>query len=431
METLLIKNATIVTLGKKPRIIKGSILVEDNKIRKIGDFNETADEKIDARKKIVIPGLICSHSHMMGAFIRGMPINEAPKNFPENLEKIWWKIDKRMNLNDIYISALLCLVEMTKNGLTSFAENHVSPFAATGSLDEIAKATEQAGLKGVLSLEVSDRDGTKIRNNCIAENERFIKKGKGRTLGNFGIHASFTVSDETLSKCVEVGEKHNVGFQIHVGEDSCDQKDSMNKYGMRVVQRLEKAGILGPKTIAAHCVHIDNNEIGILKRTNTSVTHNPQSNMNNGVGVSPVPQLLKDSLRVGIGTDGFTYNMFREAMATYLVHKLSSGDPRVMPADVVLRLLYENNAKIVGFDVGSLEVDKLADILVLNYKPPTPMTAGNFPWHFVFGMNGSNVETVIAEGKVIMENRGLKNLSEEDIVIDSKEAAQGLWDRIR
>ena len=431
MESLLIKNATIVTLGNKNQIVKGSILVEDNKISKIGDVKGAADVIIDANKKMVIPGLICSHSHMMGAFIRGMPIQKPPSNFLENLERIWWKIDKKLTLSDTYLSALVSLVDMTKNGITSFAENHISPFAAIGSLEEIARATEQAGLRGILSLEVSDRDGEKVRDDCVRENERFIKNAKGRIRGNFGVHASFTVSNETLAKCVDTERKLNSGFQVHVAEDMCDVDDSLKKYGMRVVARLEKAGVLGPKTIAAHCVHIDEKEIATLKKTGTTVTHSPESNMNNGVGVSPVPEMLAKGIVVGLGTDGFTYSMFKEAAAAYLVHKLAKRDPRAMPADVVLKLLYENNTRILGFDVGSIEEGKLADLVILDYTPTTPLTSENFPWHFVFGIEGKNVETVIADGRIIMENRKLKNLDEEDIMAKSRESAMDLWERLK
>lgn len=431
MEKILIRNGTVVTLDKANRIIKGLLLIEGDKISRVGGVKEQADTVIDAKGKLVMPGLICSHSHMYGAFARGMPMKDSPpKNFLEILQKLWWKLDKKLTLEDVRLSAEVCLIEAIKAGTTSFAEHHASPNAATNSLDEIAKAIKRAGLRGLLCYEVSDRDGPKIADKGIKENARFIKSASGSVKGNFGLHASMTLSDETLEKCMEVAGKYDVGFHIHVAESTFDLEDSIKKYNKRTIERLADIGILGPKTIAAHCVHIDDSEIMLLKKTGTNVAHNPQSNMNNGVGIAPVPEMMEAGVNVGLGTDGFCFDMFREAKVMYIAHKLAKRDPRVMPADTVVKALFENNASIVGFDVGSIQPGKLADIVILDYKPPTPLTSGNFPWHFIFGMSGQNVETVIAGGKIVMENRSIKALDEQRIIEQSKKAAKDLWDRL-
>lgn len=431
METILIKNGTIVTLDRMNNMIKGSLLIEDKKISKIGKVKASADITIDAKGKLIIPGMICAHSHMYGAFARGMPLKgPPPKNFLEILKKIWWRLDKKLTLKEVGLSAEICLVEMIKSGITSFAEHHSSPYTIKNSLDTIAKVMEKAGLRGLLCYEVSDRDGPEITKRGIEENARFIKNAKGNVRGIFGLHASMTLSDETLEKCLEIVEKYDVGFHIHVAESTFDLEDSIKNYGKRTVERLKDKGILNPKTIAAHCVHVNEKEIELLRETNTNVVHNPQSNMNNAVGVAPIPEMLKAGINVGLGTDGFCFDMFREAKVMYIVHKLSKRDPRVMSAGIVVKVLFGNNARIVGFDVGSIEVGKLADLVIIDYKPPTPLTPENFPWHFIFGMNSSNVETVIADGNIVMQDRKIKTLNEEKIIEESKKAARELWERL-
>jgi putative selenium metabolism protein SsnA len=305
----------------------------------------------------------------------------------------------------------------------------------SGSLDVIAQAVTEAGVRACLCYEVSDRDGEEVAQQGLAENERFIKQVDHELLaGTFGLHASLTLSDETLQQAVRKARELDVGFHLHVAEDKADVDDSLKKYGLRVVERLEKAGILGPQTIAAHCVHIDAFETDTLRETGTNVAHNPRSNMNNAVGVADVLRMLRRGVNVGLGNDGFSNNMFTEMKTTYLLHKLAQKDPRVMGADQVLEMGVRNNARIAGlfFDkpLGELAVGAYADILLLDYVPTTPLNAGNLPWHLIFGMDGGQVSTTIVGGKVLMKDRRLLTLDEEAICARSRELAQKLWARM-
>ena len=439
---MLIANGTLVTFGEENELIpNGALLIEGDQIAAVGTTTELTEryrheEILDARGRLIMPGMICGHTHFYGAFARGMSLKtEPPSDFPQILEYLWWRLDKALNPDDVRFSALVSLVDAIRNGTTTLIDHHSSPNAVAGSLDVIAEAVTEAGLRACLCYEVSDRDGEEIALEGIRENERFIEEASGDLLaGTFGLHASLTLSDETLQRAVEVAGDLNVGFHIHVAEAQADVADSLKKSGLRVVERLEKAGILGEKTIAAHGVHIDAYETDTLRETGTKVVHNPRSNMSNAVGVADVLRMLRRGIVVGLGNDGFSNNMFSEMETTYLLHKLAQEDPRVMGADQVLEIGVRNNARIAGLffprALGALSVGAYADIILLDYVPTTPLDADNLPWHVIFGMNGGQVSTTIVGGNVLMRDRELLTLDEEAICARSRELARNLWLRM-
>ncbi|TAH49357.1 MAG: putative aminohydrolase SsnA [Chloroflexota bacterium] len=448
---MLITNGTIVTLGRENKIIPNSaIYIEGDKIADIGTTESLVSShpvspRLDARGKIVMPGNICAHTHFYGAFARGMslPPGPPPKNFPEILQKLWWRIDRALTLEDSKYSALVCLVDAIRHGTTTLIDHHASPNAIDGSLDAIAEAVNEAGLRACLCYEVTDRNGEEGAQAGIRENVRFLKKtGKqvdretgGAVRGTFGLHASFTVSDKTLEKCLTELDGLDAGFHVHVAEDISDEDDATQNFGMRVGERLNARGILGAKTIAAHCVHVDVGEIDLFKRTSTKVSHQPRSNMNNAVGVANVLGMLRHGVTVGLGNDGFSNNMFSEMKTAYLLHKSHQRDPRVMGADTVLEMAYANNAKICAnfwnASIGELSIGAYADIILLDYAPFTEMSAGNFPWHVIFGVDGSNVTDTICGGKLLMHNRVLLTLDEEAITAKAMELSKQVWLRTK
>lgn len=442
---MLVVHGTVVTFGEENRLIPdGAVLIRDDYILDVGPSAELLErypdeEKLDADGKLVMPGLICAHTHFYGAFARGMAIpGEPPRNFPQILERLWWRLDKTLDYDDIRYSALVCLVDAIKHGTTTLIDHHASQNAIDGSLDVIAEAVEEAGLRACLCYEVTDRDGKDRARAGIRENERFIKRCRergGPVRATFGLHASLTLSDETLEECVAVARSLDVGFHIHVAEDMADVNDSLSRYGMRVVERLHARGILGPKTIAAHCVHVSSGEMDILKETGTRVVHNPRSNLNNAVGTADVPEMLRRGIEVGLGNDGFSNNMFVEMHVAYLVHKLAQKDPRVMGADQVLTMAFTHNAATARLfwperPLGALTPGAYADLIVVDYRPTTPLTEGNFPWHAIFGIDGTGVDTTIAAGKVLMREGKLLTLDEEEITARSRELAKKMWQRL-
>jgi cytosine/adenosine deaminase-related metal-dependent hydrolase len=243
------------------------------------------------------------------------------------------------------------------------------------------------------------------------------------------------VSDKTLEQCLDAIDGLGAGFHIHVAEDIADEDDALQKYRMRVGDRLVERGVLGARTIAAHCVHVDVTEIEGLRRTKTNVAHNPRSNMNNAVGIADVLGMLRRGVNVGLGNDGFTNNQFAEMKTAYLLYKSARRDPRVMSADQVLQMAYANNARIAQVfwkpRVGELSVGAFADIILLDYVPYTPLTAGNLPWHLIFGMDGTHVTHTICAGKLLMKDRALLTLDEEAIAARAQEAAKKVWKRVQ
>jgi putative selenium metabolism protein SsnA len=443
---MIIHNARLITWGDPNRILDDhAVYIEDGKVAKVGPSHEVLTgmpnaEKLDARGQILMPGNICAHTHFYGAFARGMAIpGKPPRVFPEILNKLWWPLDKSLTLEDVRYSALVCLTDAIKHGTTTLIDHHASPNAIDGSLDVIAEAVDQSGLRAVLCYEVTDRGGEAKAKAGIHENVRFLERCQsedvagGRVAAMFGLHASLSLSAATLDAC-RGAIPHEAGFHIHVAEHEADQYDSLEKWNQRVVDRLEKHGILGEGTIAVHAVHVDAREIDLLARSRTWVTHQPRSNMNNGVGIPPVESFLRAGVRVGLGNDGFSNAMWEEWKTAYLVHKLWNRDPSRMPGNTITELAVTNNAALAGrfFPGAALGVIKegaYADLILVDYHPTTPMTAGNVPWHILFGFHGSMVTTTIVNGNILMKDRQLLTLDEGEITAKSQVYAKAVWDR--
>jgi putative selenium metabolism protein SsnA len=396
-------------------------------------------ETLDARGQLVMPGNICAHTHFYGAFARGMAIpGPAPRDFPDILERLWWRLDQALLDVDVKYSALVSLVDAIKHGTTTLIDHHASPNAVDSSLDQIADAVEEAGVRAVLCYEVTDRNGPEGAAAGIGENVRFLhsvkERGSGLLAGTFGLHASLSLSDRTLAKCVAAAEGLDTGFHIHVAEHEADEYDAREKYGRRVVDRLAAAGILGPKSIVAHCVHVDGREMELLRETGTWVTHQPRSNMNNAVGAAPVESMMRLGIPVCLGNDGMGNAMWAEWKEAYFLHKVAHRDPRRANGLDVVQMAVYNNAKLAGvfwldLPVGRLAVGAAADIILVDYQPTTPLSAGNLPWHVIFGFESSMVTTTIVAGRVLMRDRQLLTLDEAAITGRSRELAAKVWER--
>ncbi len=442
---MIITNGKIITWTKPNEILEGqAILIRGDKIVKIDDQKKLLDENkeektLNANGRFVMPGLICAHTHFYGAFSRGLAIpGDAPSNFTEILSKLWWSLDKSLDDKSIASSAWMCIIDAVKHGTTTLFDHHASPNSIMDSLDVISDVVDTSGIRASLCYEVTDRDGKEKSNAGIKENVRFIQRIKsgnnlgGRLAGTFGLHASLTLSEDTLEKC-RSQNPDDIGFHIHVAEDIVDQYDSIKKTGKRVVDRLIDHHILDEKTIVAHAVHVDSREISLLSESQSWVSHQPRSNMNNAVGIGNIESMQRAGVKVCLGNDGFSNTMWDEWKTAYLVHKLVNSDPRRMNGyNVVDMAIYQNSALAssqFGLPIGILEPGAQADIILVDYQPFTPINPGNLPWHILFGMQHSMIKTTIIAGKIIFENGEFINIDEEKLVADAMQQSKLVWKR--
>jgi len=440
MDSLLIKNGRVVTLNPANDILEnGEVRIDGPRIVSVGshpDAKFKADRVIDAGGKVVMPGLINAHHHLYSTFARGfVPPGRAPVNFREVLEFLWWKLDLALDMDDVYHSALLSLVECIKLGCTTVIDHHASPSCRNGSLDTIENAFRHAGLNGCLCYEVSDRNREAAG---IEENLRFIEKcaasSDGQIAALFGLHASMTLETKTLDQCAEIAEDKKIGFHVHAAEDEIDQHVTQAEFGRRVMERFQEHKITGPKSIFAHCVHLSDHELDILKATDSIVVHNAESNMNNAVGVARILDMMKKGILTGIGTDGMSSDVMASARVAYLLQRDAWRDPRIAFVEVCDMLLKNNRTiceRLFKEKRGMLAAGCLADVIVVDYEPPTPFEPPTFYGHLLFGLNYAPVDTTICRGRVLMEGRKLIDLDEKEIAGNARERARKLWRRIK
>jgi putative selenium metabolism protein SsnA len=445
-EKMLITNGKIITWEDENRVLEGyavrvdgrKITHVDNQAKLIEKFPQ--DEIVDAGGQLVMPGNICAHTHFYGAYSRGMGIpDDAPANFVQILEKLWWPLDRALDKESVAASASVCILDAIRHGTTTLFDHHASPEYIEGSLDAIYNVVDKSGIRASLCYEVTDRNGIPQADAGIRENARFaefVKKNKpldGRVAASFGLHASLTLSDKTLEKSRKA-VPHGIGFHIHVAESEADEYDSLSKSGKRIVDRLKDQGILGPKTILAHCVHVDAREMEMIEQSGCWVTHQPRSNMNNAVGMAAVESMDRIGINMCLGNDGFSNTMWDEWKAAYLAHKLWHRDPRRMNGSLVAKMATINNRRLVSnqfndVEVGIIKPGARADLIFVDYHPFTPMTPGNLPWHIIFGFNESMITLTMVDGRILMKDRVIVSMDEEKIFADALKLAPDVWKR--
>ena len=391
-------------------------------------------EFVDARGGVIMPGLINAHTHIYSALARGLSIDGyAPTNFFEVLDGQWWYIDRNLDLEATRASAQALVIDSIKQGVTTIFDHHASFCEIPGSLMKIAEVTQEMGMRASLCYEVSDRDGEEKSIQSVQENKDFIdyceKNPSDMLKAMFGGHALFTISDKTFDR-MNAANGGRVGYHIHVSEGMNDVYDSLQNYGRRPVQRLQDHGILGEKTILGHCIHVNTAEMDIIKATDTMCVNNPESNMGNAVGISPVLQLYKRGILIGLGTDAYTNDMLESLKVALCSQRSQNCLPNVGWCEVT-DMLFKNNARIGARyfpdELGVLKAGAAADIIVMDYKPFTPFSDENIDGHMIFGMTGRQCQTTIAAGKVLMQDRVLVGIDEEAENAHILEAAKKLW----
>ena len=368
--SILLTNATLLELSG-PRVeradlrVKHGIIVERARRLK----SKAGEPVFDLSGKYVMPGMVCGHTHLYSALARGMPApKKMPRNFYEVLKYVWWTLDRALDEEAVYYSALVGALDAARAGTTTLIDHHASPNFIRGSLDVMKDAFLEVGLRGVLCYETTDRNGQAGAQAGLAENHDWVARNNGPMFaGLVGAHASFTLSEKSLRACAEM----NCGVHIHVAEDPCDQADCTKKYRVRLIDRLAKAGVLGPKTILGHCTHLDKTSLEIAKRSGCWFAHNTRSNMNNAVGYAPVQWMGE---RVALGTDGIGADMFEEVKFAWF--KARDGRNGLGIADVAGFLTGSQRlaAQFLGVKLDALAVGSAADLAVLDYPTPTPIS---------------------------------------------------------
>jgi putative selenium metabolism protein SsnA len=428
--SMLLKNCFLVTLDP-PSAGKGDLRIDGGIIVERGEDISPAEgeETIDLAEKIVIPGMVCAHTHLYSSLARGMNgPKRKPRKFLEVLRRIWWKLDRALDDESVYYSAVAGALESLRCGTTLLVDHHSSPNAIAGSLDIVREAAADVGIRGVLCYEVTDRGGKRERDAGLDENQRFLAATErdARFRGLVGAHASFTLGKASLEACGELASAYRTGVHIHVAEDACDVQDARRRSGAGLIRRLENAGIAREGSVFAHCVHLRPAEYSALAKKGTWLVHNPRSNMNNGVGHAPV-ELFPG--RSALGTDGFPADMFEEARAGFFRAQESPGAaggriPGILAGGWNLA------SSMFGVPFGRLEEGAVADLTLLDYQPPTPLDATSITGHFLFGFGSSSVSSVMVGGKWTLWNRTHTTINEESVMNKAREVAGRLWKKL-
>ena len=444
MVDLLIKNGIVVTMDSSRRILeRHSLAIDDGRVVEIGKTEDLQKrhsnvESLDATGQIVMPGLVCSHSHLYGMLLRGASLSiTPPSDLTQILQRIWWPLDEAMNFEDAYASALVATMEFAKSGVTMFADTYSGPNSIPGVLDRICDAVESIGIRSFLAFEATERHSKTEGLSGLKENARFAekisKKPDSKANALFSIHASFTVSDELIREVKKTAERFHSPITIHASEGLGDLHHNLENYGKRTIERLSDVGLLGSNVILAHCVHLNSKEIDLIAKTKTGVAHNPMSNMLNAVGVTPVQQMIAQKVTVGLGNDGYIFDMFENMRTAFLLHRLWSKDPNAIDSYAVLEMATINGAKLYGMekDVGSIEIGKKADIILIRPNVlPTPLTSDTVVGHIINTVDGDDVERVFVEGQQIVKNKQLLSFDEQEAQKISQTAAANLWTRL-
>jgi putative selenium metabolism protein SsnA len=439
---LIVHGTLLLRQGGYRLLPDGALRLDGARIAEIGPSQDLEakypqEERLDAQGMLVMPGLVCAHTHFYRLLGRGLDRRGfEPRNLEQALRGIWWKLDAALDYESIRYATLMGCIEAVRHGVTTVFDHLAAPNAVRYALDAAAEAVLQVGLRACLAYEVSDRHGLPGGRAGVEENVRFARRVRQETLlaASMGLQSSFTLSDQTLAAAVGGAAITDIGMHVHVAHDRFDQLDCFNRYGLRVVERLRRVGVLGPRTLAVHCVHVTLEEMEILAKNRCWVVHNPRANMHYAVGLAPVVELLQHGLPVGLGGDGFGHDLFWEMRLAHLLQRYSTGDPRALPAQTVAEMLLGHNAalasRIFRDKLGELSVGALADLIVVEEVGPTPVTAANLAERLVGDFTGCQVDTVIVAGKVLMRHRRLLTVDEPAVMARARELTRQVWARL-
>jgi len=430
MADIIIKNAYVLTMDPEVGDLKnGIVVIEDGKITEIGEkTDESADTIIDAKRSVVMPGLVNTHTHAAMTLFRGYADDLQLADW---LEGHIWPAEAKLTAEDVYKGSLLACLEMIRSGTTSFADMYFY-------MDETAKAVEASGLRASLSHGLIELWNKEKGEADLKEGKRFVRAWQGAADGRiktmYGPHAPNTCSEEFLVKVREEASRDGAGIHIHILETEAELLAMKKRYGKCSVHLLEDIGFFGPDVLAAHCVWLSDGDIEILGKRGVNVSHNVISNMKLASGIAPVHKMLEKGVNVSLGTDGCASNnnldLFEEMKTAALLHKVNIFSPTALPARQVLQMGTVNGAKALGTETGMLKAGKKADLILVDMKKPHLTPCFDVPSHLVYSARGSDVRTTIVNGKILMDDYRVLVLDEHKVIEEAQKAAEELVARV-
>lgn len=444
-KSILVDHGTIVTMDENRRIIRdGAVLIESGKIVAVGQSQEVNRQcrkdgrVIDARGKAVLPGLVNAHDHADQTIARTLAFDMPAPVWDMNY---MFKTGFYGTEDDFYYLGLVTYAEMLKMGTTCFAGTH-GYHKSWKNFDSLAKAIEATGIRGMLGFVIADKARTeamrKPANESLREFERVFSEWNGKAGGRIGVWiapSGFGMSSvEAIKGSIELAKKYKTNLHVHMSGNWAAAQGPLWDVGKTEVEYMKDLGLLGPKTLAAHCVWVNGDDITILKETDTKVVHNPVSNMYLAVGVAPVPQMLRAGISVGLGTDGLgsnTKDMFEVMRTAAYLHKVHTMDTHSITAERLLEMATVEGARVLGLQkhIGSLEEGKCADLITVNLKRLHLTPCRNVVPALVYCAKGADVDNVIVNGDVVVENECLTTLDEEKLIRKAQEKFENLWTR--
>lgn len=431
MAGILIENCAVLSFGDSVSVLQdGAVAIKEDRIVYAGPREDVPagfkpGRVIEGKDHLVLPGFVNCHTHAAMTLLRSYA-DDLP--LMEWLEKKIWPLEAKLTPDDIYWGTLLCCLEMIKSGTTTFGDMYF----AMGS---VARAVEKAGMRASLSrglIGVSPE-----AEKSLDESREFVgkwhKAAEGRITTMLGPHAPYTCPPEYLKRVIKMAGDLDVGIHIHIAETKQEVNDIKKQYGMSPVRLMKETGLFEVPVMAAHCVHVDDEDIAILVENKVKVAHNPESNMKLASGIAPVVKMLAAGVTVGLGTDGASSNnnldMLEEMRSAALLQKVATMDPMALAAPRALEMATLAGAKALGLeDVGEIAPGKKADIILLNLKRPHLYPRHDLIAHVVYAAQSADVETVIIDGRVVMENRRVLTLDEEEIYSEVERRARRLVD---
>ena len=426
---MLLTEATVATLDP-PSVVRACLRIEGARVVEraatLAPF--VGEEVVELEGAVVLPGLVNAHTHLYSALARGMPgPAEPPRSFVEILERVWWRLDRALDEESVYVSGLVGAIEAARSGTTLLFDHHASPSFIRGSLATLRRAVEEVGLRSVLCYETTDRNGLEGRDAGIAENRSFLASGPTElTFGMLGAHASFTLSDESLERLTAAIQDANSSLHVHVAEDRADIEHCRVRHACGLVERLTRHRLLADRTLLVHGVHLSEPELNDAQASGAWLVHCPRSNMNNSVGHARTIAFR----RAALGTDGLDEDVLAEARAAFLRMRDTGREDALAAAFEMLVGGHRLAETYFGLPLGKLDAGAPADLVVLDYRPPTPLTAENLAGHLLFGLDRSHVRSTMVAGRFVLRDRRITTVDEAQVLARARTAAAALWERM-